>query len=169
MARVAFTTFAIMREKAGHPQVQGFLDRIQATFAAAHTFPGYLGSPESTGQDYLAPTFFDPATHAEEASTLSLWSDLHAVWAFAYSGLHADALRQRSAWFLKPAWPSYAAWWVADDHMPTWPEAAQRLQHLHEHGPTSFAFTFKQPFDVEGRPLTPRDVTSPASSTEATP
>ncbi|MDB5060154.1 MAG: domain containing protein [Chloroflexi bacterium] len=167
MARVAFSTFGIMREKSGHPQVQGFLDRISATFAAADAAPGFLGGPDRNGA--LAPSFLDPALRDQEASTVSLWEDLHSVWAFAYRGLHAEALQHRREWFGEPAWPNYVAWWVEDDHMPSWPEAAERYQHLHDHGSTAFAFTFKKPFGADGGPLTQRDVTTPAQTSGSAP
>lgn len=160
MARVAFSTFAILREAGGHPQVQGFLDRIGPVFRAAAAAPGFLAGPIGNGA--IAPPFLDPTRHDLEASTLTLWVDLHSVWAFSYRGVHAEALRHRGDWLVEPAWPTYVAWWVDDDHMPDWPEAAERFQHLHDHGPTAFAFTFKRPFGADGAPLTQRDVTTPA-------
>jgi hypothetical protein len=35
--RLAFFTFAILREGYGHPQVKGFFDRVAANFAAAES------------------------------------------------------------------------------------------------------------------------------------
>ncbi|HVA89305.1 MAG TPA: DUF3291 domain-containing protein [Chloroflexota bacterium] len=173
MACVAFGTFGIMREKSGHPQVQDFLDRGGPIFGAADAASGFLGGYGFVGglddSGGIAPSFLDPARHAQEASTLTLWADLHSVWAFSYQGLHAEALQQRSDWFLEPAWPSYVAWWVDDDHMPSWSEAAERYQYLHEYGPTAFAFTFKKPFDADGGSLTQRDVTTPALTSGAVP
>jgi hypothetical protein len=90
-------------------------------------------------------------------------------WIFSYKGLHAEALQHRSDWFLEPAWPRYVAWWADDDYLPDWSEAAERYQYLYEHGPTTFAFTFKQPFDADGRPLTQRDVTTPVQTAGAVP
>jgi hypothetical protein len=43
-------------------------------------------------------------------------------------------LRRRKEWFRKPQWPTYVAWWVSDDHVPTWAEAVERCEHLHDHG-----------------------------------
>jgi hypothetical protein len=47
-------------------------------------------------------------------------------------------------------WPIYVAWWIKQCHQPTWPEACARLEHLHDHGPTVHAFTFKSAFDPQG-------------------
>ena len=153
MARLAFYTFGILRERPPHAQVQGFFDRIDAAFASAEGTHGFIarrprGDPEKPRG--LNPRFFDPAQHGGAPQTLSVWESLESVFAFAYRGLHAEALRLRREWFVEPQWPSYAAWWVADDYFPTWPEAIQRLEHLHDHGPTPFAFSFKQAFPAPG-------------------
>jgi hypothetical protein len=80
------------------------------------------------------------------SSTLSLWRSIESVYAFAYSGVHGEALRHRLEWFIRPEWPNYAAWWVADDHVPDWHEASERLEHLHDHGPSPQAFDFRHAF-----------------------
>jgi hypothetical protein len=45
------------------------------------------------------------------------------------------------------------AWWAEEGHVPTWAEACQRHEHLHDHGPSAHAFNFKQPFDAGGQPV----------------
>lgn len=72
--------------------------------------------------------------------------------AFSYFGLHAEALAHGREWFRKPAWPPYALWWVDGAARPDWREAVTRHAHLHEHGPTAYAFNFKHPFDAAGQP-----------------
>ena len=149
--RLAFYTFGILRAPQGHAQVQGFVDRIPGVSAASWGAAGYLAAVRNRPPGF-GPRFYDPAVHAFAPQTLSVWADLESVFAFAYHGPHAEALRGRREWFVTPPWPTYAAWWVAGDHLPTWDEAAARLEHLHDHGPTPFAFSFKHPFDPDGRP-----------------
>ena len=100
---------------------------------------------------FFGPRFYDPAVDAA-AHRLSLWTNLESVFAFAYRGRHAEALRGRKEWFKEANWPTYAAWWLADDYTPSWHEATERLEHLHDHRPTPVAFSFKQPFDAAGLP-----------------
>jgi hypothetical protein len=166
MARLAFLTFGILRQPYGSPVVQGFVDATPDVFREIESSPGYLTqavkplvNKPSFGQvfgefgAYAVPRFYKGSTRAGEitvATTLSLWTSINAVRRFAYRGLHKKALDQRADWFLKPAWPTYVMWWVADDHTPSWHEASERLECLHDHGPTRDAFNFGTGFDAEG-------------------
>jgi hypothetical protein len=155
MTRVAFFTFGVLREPVGHPQSQGFVDRIEGSFAEAAASPGFIGYPQETLVEQGNPRLIWPAMKGPDRDammTLSLWRDLESVFAFAYAhqGVHSEALRLRRDWFLKPEWPIYVAWWVGDDHLPTWQEAVERHHHLHTHGATAYAFDFHAPFDADG-------------------
>jgi hypothetical protein len=164
MPRVAFFTFGIMCEPRGHPHVQGFLDRAGSTLQAAREWDGMIGvlgtyvaqdpdRDDPLKRPYLYPRAVpDAAPGPPQARTLSLWRDLESVYSYAYQGNHGEALRQAKEWFVESPWPSYVAWWVADDAEPTWGEAVERLDHLHKHGPTPQAFTFRVPFDSSGNP-----------------
>lgn len=166
MPLVAFTTFAILRAPVGDPQVQGFFDRLPDTFAAADRFEGFVGrrsrqptDPRFDWGETDRTRFFDPAVHGGAVQTLSLWCTLESVAAFAYSGVHGEAMRHRREWFLEPAWPSYAAWWVGDGHVPDWREARERLEALHDRGASPSSFDFRTPFGPDGDPVTlDRDV-----------
>ncbi|MFF4710516.1 DUF3291 domain-containing protein [Streptomyces eurythermus] len=173
MPRVAFTTFAILKKPYGHPEVQEFDDRTPPTFEQAEHSPGFIArAKEGAGQSHLTnferdwgewgrfdvPRFYTGGRTDEtdsRASTLSLWTDLDSVFSFVYTGLHRATLSKRHEWFLKPEWPSYAAWWVSDDTIPTWSDACERLEHLHDHGPSPVAFTFRRPFAADGTPARP--------------
>jgi hypothetical protein len=158
---IALTTFAVLRAAPGDARVQGFFDRLPDTFGTADRFEGFVArsmrDPVTLEHSWGAPVpprFFDPAVHAGTVFTLSLWRTLESVNAFAYSGVHGEALRHRLEWFVKPEWPSYAAWWVADDHIPDWHEANERLEHLHDNGPSPHAFDFRVAFGPGHEPAT---------------
>lgn len=170
VSRIAFTTFAIMKDAYGTEVVRGFEDRTPSVFAAAEAAEGFIDRakeiddrPDLTNAErdwgawgtFSTPRFYEGGhtfTTDSRASTLSLWRDVDAVRAFAYSGLHREALSRRQEWFRPPEWPTYAMWWVGDDEVPTWSEACIRLEHLHDHGSTPTAFTFARPFDASSRP-----------------
>ncbi len=158
MARVAFYTFGILRETPGHPQVQGFFDRIHANFGAAEQSVGFIDrsrlDPETglySWGEWVSPRFFREEVHAENPKTLSVWRDLESIFAFAYSGEHLEVLKRREEWFIKPDWPPYVAWWVSDDYLPNWEEGKKHIEYLHDFGPSGYAFDFKVAFDAKGR------------------
>ena len=169
MAKLAFYTFAVLEEAFRYQHSRGFVDRITGVFESAEQASGFVGRADSArheGQDAqwgdpLATPRFNarqrdarrensPDDH--EAATLSLWDDLESVYAFAYYGRHAEALKKREDWFVKPEWPSFVAWWVENGQIPTWEDACSRLELLNNEGPTPHAFDFKTPLDSAGTP-----------------
>lgn len=171
MPRLAFTTFAIMKKPYGDPEVHGFESLTPAVFRHAENAPGFIDRAREIDDlthltnferdwgawgPFAVPSFYDGGyTTATDtrASTISLWISIEAAGAFVYGGLHQRALAQRHKWFRPPNWPTYAMWWVADSHTPTWSEASSRLEHLHLHGPSLMAFTFKSAFSPDGEAL----------------
>ncbi len=105
----------------------------------------------SWGQE-VHPRFYIERGDGWSPATLSLWTDLEALFAFTYSGLHASALRRGREWFQKPDWPPLVLWWHQGEGHPTWAEGVRHHEYLHDHGPTPHAFTFKSPFDLSGAP-----------------
>jgi len=106
--------------------------------------------------EFCVPRFYELGRDSrtdQRASTISLWRDLASVYRFVYAGLHLEAFKKRSEWFLAPRWPTYAIWWIADDHVPTWSEACKKLEQLHDEGATPSCFDFKHCFDQFGSPL----------------
>jgi hypothetical protein len=151
MARIAFYTFALLRAKWGDPQVRGFEELVEPVSRSAGGSAGFLHLVYPDNSDgHLAVPRFVRSDQDYPAFTLSVWRDLASVHAFAYRGFHAEALRQRAEWCRKAECPAYVAWWIADDHLPTWAEAVERHEHLHDHGPTAFAFNFQNPYDARG-------------------
>ena len=157
--RLAVYNFGMFRERAASPSNQGFHDREPANFAAVERASGFIGRAgyedepdrESWGVQ-VYPRFYVENGDGRAPSTLSLWVDIESLMAFTYSGIHAEALRHASDWFVPKTWPPYVLWWVADDHRPDWREAIARFELLHDRGPTADAFNFKSPFDAMGRP-----------------
>jgi len=178
MARIAFTTFAIMKAAYGSPQVHGFERLTPAVFRQAEAAPGFIDRAREIDNNehltnferdwgewgpFAVPHFYDggrDTANDTRASTVSIWSSLQSVQSFAYSGLHQRALRQRSKWFRTPEWPTYAIWWISDDHIPTWREAVARLEHLHQYGASFFAFDFTCPFGEDGTKLPSTEMTT---------
>ena len=174
MPRLAFYTFGILKETFGHPQMRGFLQAFPDVFHQAENTPGYISRairPDPAGSffgqnygafgDFAVPRFYSLGTGLADmriAVTLSLWTDIASVHRFAYGGAHKDALAKRTHWIAKPDYPAFAMWWVGDDDTPTWQEASDRLEYLHDHGPSPRAFKFSSAFDAQGNRVTERIV-----------
>jgi Domain of unknown function (DUF3291) len=158
--RIALFTLGVLKAPVGDAGVQGFLDRISEVYASADGSAGFLDRSvrdlqtwEHSWGPVVAPKCVSNALPLSQlAMTISLWCDLESVAAFAYHGVHREALSRRADWFATGPWPSYVAWWVNDHHKPNWNETVDRVDHLHIHGPTSAAFTFRHPFDSTGAP-----------------
>jgi len=147
--------------------MQGFLDALADAYREAENSEGFIA--RASGRDYerspfgqtfgafgefAAPRFYNRGKSTRDNSvgqTLSLWTGICAAHRFAYGGLHKNALAQRLKWFLKPEWPTYVMWWVADEHVPNWQEASLRLEYIHDHGATLHAFNFGTAFNAEGQ------------------
>lgn len=77
----------------------------------------------------------------------TVWESIEALFEYTYHSDHVEVFRRRREWFEDHGGRHYLAmWWIPAGHIPTVQEAEARLAHLHEHGPTPHAFTFKQRF-----------------------
>ncbi len=158
MAHVAFMTLAIMRDTTDSPSMQSFFDQAGPNFQTAERADGFVAFAEDGRPDWgnrTVPRFAQKQEYmGKHVISLSLWEDLESVFAYAYNGSHGESLAQRKVWFEPPAYPSYVAWWVDDDAVPTWQQASDKLDSLHEAGPQPAAFNFSHPFDADGHPTT---------------
>ncbi len=155
--KVALYTFGVFVEPADHAANAGFHERNDPNLAAVERAAGFVArsgyedepGPSCWGKQVF-PRFYIERGDGWSPSTLSVWIDLESPMAFAYFGLHAEALSRGREWFRKPEWPPYVAWWVTSEHRPDWSEAVERHEFMHDHGPSARAFNFKQPFDARG-------------------
>ncbi|MBV7262651.1 DUF3291 domain-containing protein [Photobacterium sp. WH77] len=169
-SRVCLMTFSILRAPYGDSRVREFDDRTPDVFLEAEQSPGFIDRARPVEDiewmsnyqkdwgrwgPFAVPRFYLDGIakgHSTQAQTISIWQDLESVFRFAYQGsLHKEALRMRKDWFGKQNWPIYVVWWIDEQHQPNWREACHRLEHLHDHGSTPYAFSFKTPFDATGQ------------------
>ncbi|MGB3811584.1 MAG: DUF3291 domain-containing protein [Shinella sp.] len=143
------------------PRVEGFRLREAPNFEAAARAEGFVGrsgydgepGPESWGEK-VYPRFLQGSGFTDAPSSLSLWTGLEALMAFTYNGVHADALKHARNWNQRQAWPALVLWWVKEGARPVWADGTERLEHLHDHGPTPRGFTFKVAYCPDGNPVT---------------
>jgi hypothetical protein len=83
---------------------------------------------------------------------MSVWESIDALRAFVYGGIHVGVMRRRREWFERFPTSYLALWWVPAGVVPTVEDAKPRLRSLDAHGPTPYAFTFRQTFAPEPVP-----------------
>jgi hypothetical protein len=163
MARVALMTVGVLHAPADDPREKGFMDRLDGVWEAAGKNPSFIAAdgfiglgnedPNAWGIYAVPSVFQQPELSQRTANTLTLWRDIESAFAFAYQGVHGEAFKLRREWFVKSEWPGYVAWWVEDDHTPTWQEGCERYDLYLQKGTCAEVFDFKQSFDAQGNPF----------------
>ena len=126
------------------PIMDGFRTQLDPVNALADATPGFVWrlQTEDGNATAIRPDAEDPLM----AINMSVWDSLESLQQFVYKSEHVRPLRDRKQWFQPIDGPILALWWIPAGHIPTVPEAWERLAHLKENGPTPYAFTFRTPF-----------------------
>ena len=132
------------------PKLAGFVARLDAINALADSSPGFVWRLQS---DSGNATDIQVSEDPQFIVNMSVWQDLDALFAYVYRSDHLQVMAQRRQWFEKPAGAFMALWWLPAGTLPDVGEGLERIARLDRLGPTAAAFTFKQPFDAEGRPI----------------
>jgi len=157
--QLAFMTFGELLEDYGHATIEGFRSRAPGVFDAADGTVGFVGRPARIIEvdapswgELVAPQCWGGEVTSRHVATLSMWESIEAVAAFAYNGAHGEAMRRRKDWFVPTNLPEQVAYWLEDGELPSWEQAASRMDHLHKHGPSGYAFLIRSSFDEHGSP-----------------
>lgn len=140
--------YADARHELDHPSMRGFADELLRINALADGTPGFiwrLKNHEGHSVDFR-PWPEKPL----RMITLSVWRDLASFYTFAYTGEHAEMLRCRHQWFVRPSEPSLVLWWVPEGTKPSIETGIEKLRRLVERGPTPDAFDLKLTYSPSG-------------------
>jgi len=126
------------------PRVADFQNNLDRVFALAARSPGYVwhlaeAEMEAAQLDAQGVLGGNPRT----ASTLSVWEDLASLEAYVFKTVHKRFYNRRDEWYDagRQDWAArFVMWWVPPGHRPGIVEAADRLQHLIDHGESEHAF-----------------------------
>lgn len=83
---------------------------------------------------------------------MSVWRDLESLRRYVYNSNHTEIMWRRREWFAQAPQAYLVLWWVPAGHRPSVVEAAERLEQLRQHGPSSVAFTFGRVFHAPVAP-----------------
>ena len=125
------------------PAMTGFVARLDEINALAEMSPGFVWRLQTSEGN---ATYLRPYDDDRILINMSVWESIEQLQQYVYRSAHAELLRQRHSWFEKFDGAYAALWWIPSGHIPSIDEAKKRLTHLEAHGPTPFAFTFKNTF-----------------------
>jgi hypothetical protein len=125
------------------PVMAGFMARLDEINTLADQSPGFVWRLQTSEGN---ATYLRPYEDERILVNMSVWESIEQLKHYVYKTTHAELLRQRQDWFEKFAGSYTALWWIPKGHIPSVDEAKKRLAHLDAHGPTQFAFTFKNLF-----------------------
>lgn len=139
---LAQLNIASMREPLESPGMADFVNNLERINALAEASAGYVWRLQDEAGDATAIRPFG----AEVLVNLSVWADVQSLSDYVYTSAHTEMLKRRREWFDKIEQAHMVLWWVPAGHRPDVEEAAGRLAHLREHGPSAHAFSFRRAF-----------------------
>ncbi|MEJ3657616.1 DUF3291 domain-containing protein [Actinomycetes bacterium KLBMP 9759] len=125
------------------PELAGFVEALDPVNAEADASDGFVWRMQTEDGDATAVRGFGDD---RLIINMSVWTSVEALAAFTYGGQHRAIMARRREWFVRMREAFQVLWWVPEGIVPTVADAEERLAHLREHGPTPYAFTFRQPF-----------------------
>ncbi|MFI1581687.1 DUF3291 domain-containing protein [Embleya sp. NPDC020630] len=127
------------------PTMVDFVAGLDPVNELADGAPGFVW--RLTGEDEGVPSSTDIRPYDPDSIvTMSVWETPELLWEFVYRSGHLEYLRRRQDWFHHLAEITQVVWWIPAGTIPTVAEGKARLDHLREHGPTPYAFTFRNRF-----------------------
>src|SRR5205807_2891927 len=142
---------AKLRAPLDSPLLAEFVAALEPINALADRSPGFVWRLQTEDGDATAIRAFDDG---RLIVNMSVWESIEELAQFVYRSAHTDVMRRRREWFERIRL-YFVLWWVPAGQAPTVSDAEVRLAHLREHGPTPFAFTFKQRFAAPSVELAP--------------
>lgn len=125
------------------PQLAEFMEALDPLNQLADASPGFVWRHQTDeGNSTAIRVRGDPMI----LINFSVWESVEALFEYTYHSRHVETFRKRRDFFEHMGLPYLVLWWVPAGHEPTVEEAEERLDYLRAHGPTRYAFTFKQRF-----------------------
>jgi hypothetical protein len=139
---LAQLNIAWMKAPLESPEMADFVANLERINALAEGSPGYVWRLQDEEGDATTIRPFGD----EVLVNMSVWEDVQSLSDYVYKSAHTEMLKRRREWFERVEQAHQVLWWVPAGHQPGVVEAAERLEHLREHGATAKAFTFRHAF-----------------------
>jgi hypothetical protein len=137
--QLAQLNIATLLEPLESPRLADFVANLDRINKLAEQSPGFVWRLMDENGDATAIRPFGK----DVVVNMSVWASMASLHAFAFRSVHVEMLRRRREWFDRMPNAYAVLWWVPRNHRPDMQEASQRLASLRAHGPTAYAFTFR--------------------------
>lgn len=134
------------------PSMKEFVDFLEPVNRFAEESKGFvwrLKDKEGRSASYIESPFNDEMM----AINISVWQDLESFKAFVYGTVHSYFLRNKKKWFDLKGPSQFVMWWMPNTKVPTLQMAKEKLSQIEREGDSPTAFSMKNLFDPQGRPL----------------
>jgi hypothetical protein len=148
---IAEVNIALPSAPIDSPLLAEFVALLDPINALADQSPGFVWRLQTEAGNATAIRALDDE---RLLVNMSVWRSIEQLAEFVYRSGHVAVMRRRREWFERMR-VYVALWWVPAGMVPTVADAELRLAHLRRHGPTPFAFTFKQRFAAADAELAP--------------
>lgn len=119
------------------PRMAGFTDNVDLINGVAERSKGFVWRlKDKSGSATNIPWSDDP----QMLVNMSVWESPEDLEHYVWNTVHKKIYDKKEDWFPQMEMAHFVMWWVPKGHQPTLEEARQKLNHLHEHGPTDEAF-----------------------------
>ena len=125
------------------PIMHGFVSRLDEINALAEQSPGFVWRLKDDDGDATSLRYFDDPLIIVN---MSVWEDVESLKHYTYNTMHVEVFKQRKLWFELFGRPHFVMWWVPVGHVPTAQEAQEKLEYIHQYGPSELAFNFSKTF-----------------------
>ena len=137
---IAQFNISIEKYSLDDPRMALFVSKLEEVNRQAEQCEGFVWRLHDVSGNATAIRIYDDK---RIIFNFSVWKNIESIQDFTYSGVHREVLVRRRDWFEKQDTPSMVLWNVKLGFTPTIDEAKKRLEHLREHGPSSYAFNFR--------------------------
>jgi len=134
-------------------RMHGFTARITGVNALADRADGFVWRLVDDDQDNDGALNLRPFQNPNMLVNMSVWQDVPSLYNFVYKTVHAKVMAGKPDWFSHLTSHNTVMWLIKAGHVPSLGEAKGKLALLDDIGPSKDAFTFKQCFTPEGKPL----------------
>ncbi|MGC2717017.1 MAG: DUF3291 domain-containing protein [Pseudolabrys sp.] len=122
------------------PRMAEFVDNVERVNGLADKIPGFVWRLQDASGHAMSMRVYDDPTILPN---LTVWENVQALERFVWQTLHQRFYARREQWFA-PVKSTLVLWWIPAGHRPDMAEGMARRDHLIAHGPSDYAFGWRE-------------------------